>query len=222
MGNQSFFFFVVKGATRGEQEEKEVKETERKVRMKKPKGISNEQAKRLEYWIDGRFKVIFELAVESGMRISDILALRVRDIQNPMTVYETKSKRKRTFTLSDNLYQTLLFFKDWQSDNAYVFYSEQDSTKHVHRSTVHRQIKKALTWLDFDASAHSARKLYAQNIYEKTGSVEKVQKALNHRKIQTTLAYLDIPQQNEEEGGKSATEGRFKRIVNAIKKIFKR
>ena len=175
--------------------------------MKRPKTITNEQAKDLGYWLDGRFKIIFELGVETGLRISDILALRVKDVQkNPLTVWEKKTKRHRTVKISENLHKSLLFLTALENKDSYAFKSRRNFNVALHRSTVHRQIKAALKWLKFDASAHSARKLYAQNIYAETGSVEKVQKALHHIKRSTTLTYLDIDQPEITELKKSETK----------------
>jgi integrase len=193
--------------------------------MNKAKFITGDQSKQLVYYLDSRFKILFELAVESGLRISDLLALRVKDIKNPMTIYETKSKRKRTFVISEKLLRNLQFLCDYGKNGDYVFQSARGRTKHVHRSTIHRQIKKALKWLDFDASAHSARKLYANTIYKATGSVESVQKALNHQKLSTTLAYLEIPQQDITEIEKNATQKQkniFQKFAGFILKLFKR
>ena len=175
----------------------------------------------MTYWLDNRFKIIFALAVESGLRISDILKLKVKDVEkNPMRIYETKSKRDRVIWLSDELHKDLLYMCNWARDNDYVFNSHAKHGVPVHRSTIHRHIKKALKWVDFDASAHSARKLYAHNVYEDTGSVEKVQKAMNHQKYETTLTYLDIPQQDGDKTQKSATQSPKFSIFSIFKKIF--
>jgi site-specific recombinase XerC len=64
--------------------------------------------------------------------------------------------------------------------------------KPIHRSTIHRKIKNALKTLKFDASAHSMRKLYAHTVFSDTHSLEAVQQAMHHQKIETTCAYLDI------------------------------
>jgi site-specific recombinase XerC len=40
------------------------------------------------------------------------------------------------------------------------------------------------------------RKLYAHGIFDETHDLKKVQEALNHRNLSTTLAYLDIDPAN--------------------------
>lgn len=45
---------------------------------------------------------------------------------------------------------------------------------------------------EIDCSAHSARKLYAHNIYAKNYDIYEVQKALNHKYISTTATYMGL------------------------------
>jgi site-specific recombinase XerD len=58
--------------------------------------------------------------------------------------------------------------------------------------TYHRRLKEAARALQIDFSAHSMRKLYALNIFSRTGSLEAVQQAMNHKYIATTATYLGI------------------------------
>lgn len=161
--------------------------------MKRPNSISNSNAQQLHLWLPGRDKIIFALAVQSGLRISDLLSLHVKDVRiNPITVYETKSKQFRTFAINNELFDLLKKLTQWKNDDEYVFHSERKPQKPIHRSTYHRHLKKIAEWLEIDCSAHSSRKLYAQNAFSELGEVRKVQKLMNHKSILTTAAYLDI------------------------------
>jgi integrase len=160
--------------------------------IKKPKTIKNKQARALQGRVSDADRILIRLAVRSGLRISDLLSLRVEDLGNTMIVHETKSKRKREFKIGKKLHKELRSLTAGRASSDFLFPSVTKSGKHLHRSTVHRRIKRAIKTLDWDCSAHSMRKLYAQNIYRDTGSVKKVQKAMNHHKITTTATYLDI------------------------------
>jgi integrase len=135
---------------------------------------------------------MIRLAIKSGLRVSDLLRVKVGDLGKTMTVHEWKSKRKRTFKIGKKLYAELRSLTGGKSDGDFLFQSQRKPDKPIHRSTVHRRIKRALKTLNFDCSAHSMRKLFAQNIFKDTQSVKKVQKAMNHHKITTTATYLDI------------------------------
>ena len=139
-------------------------------------------------------RVMIRLAIKSGLRVSDLLRVKVGDIGKEMTVHEWKSKRKRTFKVGKKLYAELKSLTGGKSDGDFLFQSSVKPNKPIHRSTVHRRIKRAIKagLLKFDCSAHSTRKLYAQLIYKDTGSIKKVQKAMNHHNAITTATYLDI------------------------------
>jgi integrase len=162
------------------------------IGINKPKAIKLKQADELLGKLFGSDRLLMKLAIKSGLRISDLLNLKVEAIAKTMTVYETKSKRERTFKIGKKLYVELQNHCRGMKNDTYVFQSAVKHGKHIHRSTIHRRIKKALQGLNFDCSAHSFRKRFAQNTFKKLGSVKKVQKAMNHHKISTTAAYLNI------------------------------
>ena len=160
--------------------------------MEKPKAITMAQAEKLLRRLEYRDQLILRLGIESGLRISDLLTIKNGEIKKNMTVYETKSRRERTFKISDELFQDLKKYAKYKKKTSYAFHSARKPSIPTHRSTIHRRIKKALRGLKFEASAHSTRKLYAHNIFNETHSLRKVQEAMHHRKLEVTLAYLDI------------------------------
>jgi len=160
--------------------------------MRKPKSITNEQAEKIIRKMDQMDRLLFRFAIESGLRISDMLKLTVGDIKKTMTVLETKSKKDRTFKISGELYTELKKFTKYKRRGSILFHSARSSSKPMHRTTIHRHIKKAVKTLKIDASAHSTRKLYAHNVFSETHDIEKVQEALNHKYVTTTCSYLDI------------------------------
>jgi len=163
-----------------------------KTEIKKPETITKKQAESIIRRLDYRERLLIRLAIESGLRISDILKLKVGDIKKTMTVYESKSKKFRTFKISEELYAELKKMTRYKKKASVLFYSARQPTKAMHRSTIHRKIKTALKPLKFNASAHSMRKLYAHTVFAETHDLKKVQEALNHKHIFTTCAYLDI------------------------------
>jgi integrase len=161
--------------------------------LNKPKSITNEQAYAIANKLDVRESQIFRLAVECGCRISDVLQLRISDLhQNPMQIYESKSKRFRSVKISDTLHEELKRWYSTPESSSFAFYGVRDVRKPYNRMTYHRRLKKACEALQIDFSAHSSRKLYARNIFERTKDIFAVQEALNHKYITTTATYLDI------------------------------
>jgi integrase len=125
--------------------------------------------------------------------VSDVLNIKKNQIAKEMSIRERKTKKYKSVEISDALFLRLKQQMGFTINSyMYVFSSPHSSCKPLHRSTYHRHIKKAAKGICGAASAHSARKLYAQNKFIETGSVVDVQKALQHKYITTTAAYLDI------------------------------
>jgi integrase len=164
----------------------------RKCKTKKPQKITNQDAQKIIRRLEYRDKLIIRLAIESGLRINDILKLKNGDINKTMTVYESKSKRSRTFKISDELYADIKKFTKYKKRASYLFPSARKPSKPVHRVTIHRRLKNAVHKKNSGISIHSFRKLYAYNKFAETQSLAAVQDAMHHRKITTTLTYLDI------------------------------
>jgi integrase len=128
------------------------------------------------------------------LRISDILNIKAKYINKTIYIKEQKTKKHKIVELSDELYERLKPIADYNDHSAtkYVFKSPSKPQKHLHRTTYHRHLKQAAKALKINFSAHSTRKLYAMNIFESTKNIFEVQKALNHKYVTTTAAYLDI------------------------------
>jgi len=158
--------------------------------MKKPKTITPEMLTTLTTKLPEPYKTIVQFAAESGLRISDILKLRVHHVADRcMSVQEAKTKKFKRFDISDSLFVALRALCALKHDKDYIFNGKQFRTrrKPLNRSTVHRRIAKLVP-----GSAHSFRKLYAMNVFKTTGDIFAVQERLNHKYLSTTCTYLDI------------------------------
>jgi len=160
--------------------------------MKRPATITEGEAYAIAQQLNPVDSQIWRLLCETGARISDILRLTHAEIRRqPLIIYESKSRRTRTITLSKTLHDELTRW--YPADNAeFAFYSVKNVRLHYNRSTYYRHLQRATIALKIAFSAHSARKLYARRIYDRTKNIIDVQNALHHRYITTTATYLDI------------------------------
>ena len=171
--------------------------TERRGNINKPKSIKPEDISKILTQLNVQDILIFRVSVESGLRISDVLNMRAWYLDKIMYVQEKKTGKHRIITLSDELYALLKPIKHSALKNndkeAYAFPTKRrELKKSINRSTYHRHLKRACKTLDIDFSAHSTRKLFAQELLKKTGDIFEVQKALNHKYLVDTCLYLDI------------------------------
>ena len=132
------------------------------------------------------------VSLYTGLRISDVLSLRRKDIEKGrrFTVREQKTGKSRRVYISESLRNELLrICGRW-----YVFEGRTDQTKHRTRQAVYKDLRRAAELFRVPASLqvspHSARKIYAADVFQKYGSVEKVQQLLNHSSEAVTMLYL--------------------------------
>ena len=140
-------------------------------------------------------RLICEVAMNTGLRIDDVCALRTQDIRKAkrksgwLTVTEQKTGKSKRLRFRYKDLDRML----WQSGQVFVFQNRNDATRHRTRQAVWRDLArsaKPLRQQGINVSPHSLRKLYAVEQYEKHGDLKKVQKQLNHDNISTTLLYV--------------------------------
>lgn len=128
-----------------------------------------------------------KLSMDYGMRIGDVLAMPYDAPDRARYTYrEEKTGKKRTVRLSEKHKATLRQFRR----GAYCFPHRTDDTRHRCRQTVWADIKRiSKAYRLRGISPHSARKLYAVELYRKTGDMERVKRSLNHDDPAVTALY---------------------------------
>lgn len=136
-----------------------------------------------------------EVSACTGLRISDVLNLRTRDLKDRFTVRELKTGKTRLVRLPRPLLDRLIAI----SGKIYVFEGRTDYRKHRTRQAVYKDLSRAsrLFRLPQHISPHSARKIYAVREYKRTGSIERVKKLLNHEDEAVTMLYAMADQLTE-------------------------
>lgn len=132
--------------------------------------------------------LVMETCFASGLRVSDVLALRTDKLRQRMSVKEQKTGKSRRVYLNKSLFERL----KGQAGAVWVFPNASDPVRrHRCRQTVWKDVKRAAKALrlDYNAAPHSARKSFACDLYRREGFLA-VQKALQHDNPNTTLIYL--------------------------------
>jgi len=143
-----------------------------------------------------KYKYIFLVLTETGFRISDVLNLKVRDIRHGKKITEKKTKKKRTFHLSEELKQEVLAYAKTANlrNEDFLFPSTtKNLCRPLSRYQVHRVFKAVSFALELEGviSVHSCRKTFARQFMAKFGDIKALQKELNHSNITTTRGYLN-------------------------------
>lgn len=147
-----------------------------------------------------RIATALMLEANLGLRISDILKLRLSDIVKDgeryrLSIVEQKTQKARNFTVPIALYQ---YIRCYCLDNDIA---PDHIIFPVTARTVQKQLKIVCDYLDIKGiSTHSFRKFYATEIYKNSNyNIALVQALLQHSSAAVTQRYIGIQQKEVEQ-----------------------
>ena len=130
----------------------------------------------------------------SGLRVGDALALTRDQALNGAPVRAQKTGKPMLLDLPVSLTQRIREYM--RPCDVYVFASRDPRRpgKPITRQTAAAAIRRAAIDIKCpEITCHSARKLFAYNLWRATGDVAAVQRALQHTNLATTALYLLSP-----------------------------
>lgn len=132
-------------------------------------------------------RLVMRVLLHTGIRISDALQLRTEQLKPNFWITEQKTGKRRQVGLPEPLLSDL---KE-SAGREWVFESAVDPKRHRTRQAVWKDVKRAAVAarLTANAAPHSMRKVYAVNLLNAYGDIERVRRALNHGGIEVTLIY---------------------------------
>lgn len=150
-----------------------------------------------------KYQFMFEFAIRVGLRISDMLPLKVKHVRGKrrIKVIEQKTKKERTVYFSSSLREIISDYVDGMLDEEYLFPSRQQN-RHIGRVRAYQVFNEAGEYLNFEHSmgTHTFRRTFGTMVYEQTGGdIRQVQKMLNHSSASITERYLGFEEKSIEE-----------------------
>ena len=142
-----------------------------------------------------KHKVMVATMYGSGLRVSEVVALRVGDClleKNRLVVRRSKNLKDRVVVLSPQLYPFLSSVMKNKSAKDYLFQT-QSGTKYSTR-TLQTLFKRALaaSGVQKAATCHSLRHSFATSLLENGLDIRVIQSQLGHSSIKTTMLYTQI------------------------------
>lgn len=132
----------------------------------------------------------------SGLRISDILKLKVEDVKYKkyFTVIEQKRGHKREIPITTSIKRITEPYIENKPDDEYLFKSREGFNKPIGRVQAYNIIKKAAkdVGIKQNIGTHTLRKTFAYHLLKDTGNIVYVQEVLGHSSIDITKRYLGI------------------------------
>lgn len=141
--------------------------------------------------LPSRLRPIWLLMYATGMRVSDVIKLRECDIDTDGVVHWTAQKTGKSASRKLPGEVLAVIPRACNDSEEWLFRSEKNPAKHIHRSTLFRHIKKACIKCGINpegVGTHTARKSFAVKDYRENG-LGKTMHDLQHSNASTTLFY---------------------------------
>ncbi|WP_461311048.1 site-specific integrase [Bacillus altitudinis] len=149
---------------------------------------------RMKKALHGRDLVMFVLGVSLGLRISDLLTIRVGDLrgQSHLAIREGKTGKIRDIKLSSTVVK--LAQKLDGDDDSYVFQSRKGINKPISRVQAYRVLNAAAerAGINIDIGTHTLRKTFGYQLYSKGINITRIMKVFGHSSEAQTLKYIGI------------------------------
>lgn len=137
-------------------------------------------------------RLVIRTALHTGLRIGDVLALKPDRLKPHFWVTEQKTGKPRQVGLPEPLLSDLK-----KNAGAHWVFPGRDPRKHHTRQAVWKDVKRAARAFRFpqNVAPHSFRKVYAVDLMQKYGDIDRVRRALNHSSETITMIYALADQQ---------------------------
>lgn len=162
--------------------------------------LTQDEAVRLLSSTPSPWTHIFSFSIRTGLRLGDIIRLRISDIgPSSISIIEEKTGKPKTIKLTDPIRNDIAFFRNPKNREALGMYYEK-RPDHVFPYGDPSTYRKALirycilAMIDLDrVSFHSLRKTAATIIFNELG-ISHASQFLGHSRVSTTMRYIEIDQ----------------------------
>jgi len=152
--------------------------------------------------LGARDRAMLEVLYSTGMRVSELIALNVTEVDLATNVVRVagKGKKRRVIPLGPSAVQTLLHFLDLRRADPRSASFDTEAlfiNKHGQRlstRSVRRKLDKYLleAGLDLSVSPHTLRHSFATHMLRRGADLRSVQEMLGHQSLSTTQIYTHL------------------------------
>jgi integrase len=139
---------------------------------------------------------LFTFGINTGLRVQDILDLKVGDVRGKthIPLKETKTKKNRRVKLNYELQEAVENFTKGMKDSDYLIKSKRANTP-IKRVQAYKILNKAAKNIGIEEiGTHTMRKTFGYHFYKKTGDIAMLQDIFNHSAPSVTKRYIGINQ----------------------------
>lgn len=141
--------------------------------------------------------ILFVMGTNTGLRVSDILALNVCDVKGKdfVDIIEKKTGKRKKFPLNDKIKTLIYTFTLNREDSEPLFKTMYKNR--MERTYAYRIVNKACRTIGMEdkVGTHTLRKTFGYHHYHKFRDIVLLQKIFNHYSPSVTLRYIGIDQE---------------------------
>jgi integrase len=152
---------------------------------------------RIKNALHGRNRLLFVLGINFGLRISDLLTLKVKDLRNKtyLTITESKTKKTRRIDFSSSVINEISTLTGSPED--YVFSSREGANKPISRMQAWNILNDAAKRAGVaekigKLGTHSLRKTFGFFAYKSGVDLSLLMEIFGHSSQKITLRYIGI------------------------------
>ena len=137
--------------------------------------------------------LLFTIGVNTGLRISDIVKLRIEDVKykTEVVIREGKTRKPRKIFLNTIMADIADYLED-MPDEGWLLPSRKGDG-HITTTQAYRILTKAADYIGrSDIGTHTLRKTFGYHFYKRTKDVATLMEIFNHDSQSTTKRYIGI------------------------------
>ena len=163
---------------------------------------NREDVEKIKEVAKGRNKILLEIGFNTGLRVSDLLKLKVKDIfdYQHVNLQEQKTKKNRKVSLNPKVKEIV---KNYIDDNGletddYLYQSRKGDNEPISKVQAYRIMNKLAkkAGLNEKIGTHTLRKSFGYHHYQQYKDMAQLQYIFNHSSVETTKRYIGLTQEN--------------------------
>jgi len=140
--------------------------------------------------------MLFVAGINSGLRISDLLNLRVEDVQDEdLVITEKKTGKRIPKRINPKLQKYFSGYTSGMAEGTYLFCSREGHNRPISRARAYQILSEAARKHGLKRiGTHTLRKTFGYHFYQKTKDTALLQQIFGHADQSITLRYIGINQ----------------------------
>lgn len=157
---------------------------------------------RMKKALHGRNLLMFTIGINTALRVSDLLALKVKDVQGDyIEVTEGKTEKRKRMPINDSIRKAVADIVPSDANPDDWLFPSRTGDGHIGRVQAYRILNEAAERanVNVNVGTHTLRKSWGKFAYDKGVPLERIMVALNHSSQRQTLKYIGIEREHIDE-----------------------